>query len=119
MLTERTNKMKVNNFSSGYSKEQYDLQFKKVTPRLLIGQGLEERLKFDQETKRPVEPHEVENLRAWLYYPGLGVQSLKLPGSYSLPKDIDDLSEVDLVSPEACVINRQVYVRASAIKAKS
>lgn len=72
--------MRINNFSSGYSKEQYDLQFKGVTPRLLIGQGLEERLKFDQETKRPVE-----SLRAWLFYPGLGVQSLKLPGSYSLP----------------------------------
>lgn len=111
--------MKVNNFSSGYSKEQYDLQFKGVTPRLLIGQGLEERLKFDPETKKPTEPRTVESLRAYLYYPGLGVQSLKLPGNYSLPKDTDDLSEVDLVSPEACVINRQVYVRASGIKAKS
>lgn len=110
--------MRLQNFSSGYSKDQYDLQFKGVTPRLLIGQGLEERLKFDQEAKRPVEPREVESLRAWLYYPGLGVQSLKLPGSYSLP-NIDDLSEVELVSPEACVINRQVYVRASGIKAKS
>lgn len=111
--------MKVNNFSSGYSSQQYALQFKGVTPRLLIGEGLEERLKFDQKTRRPVEPHVAESQRAWLYYPGLGVQSLKLPGNYLLPKDIDDLSEVDLISPEACVVNRQVYVRASGIKVKS
>lgn len=109
--------MQVRQFS-GYSYQQYSMQFNGVTPRLLIGQGLEERLKFDSSTGRPVEPHEVESQRATLYYPGLGVQNVKLPAEYVLPKGLDDLAEVELISPEACTVGRNVYVRAEAVEPK-
>lgn len=109
--------MKVQNFS-GYSSQQYHMQFSGVTPRLLIGQGLEERLKFDSSTGRPVEPREVESQRATLYYPGLGVQNIKLPAGYVLPKGLDDLAEVELIKPEACTVGRNIYVRAEGIELK-
>ena len=109
--------MKVQNFS-GYSSQQYQLQFSGVTPRLLIGQGLEERLKFNSSTGRPVEPHEVESQRATLYYPGLGVQYVKLPAGYVLPKGLEDMAEVELISPEACTVGRNIYVRAEGIELK-
>lgn len=102
----------------GYSSQQYKMQFSGVTPRLLIGQGLEARLKFDQSTGRPVEPHEVESQQATLYYPGLGVQSVKLPAGYVLPKVLDDLAEVELISPEACMVGRNIYVRSEGIEPK-
>lgn len=101
---------------NGYNLPQFKNSFGGVTPRILIGQGLEERSKFDPATKRPAEPREVESKRAWLYYPDMGVQSLKLPADYTLPKDIEDLAEVELISPEACIINRQIYVRAKGLK---
>lgn len=110
-------KMQVQRFS-GYSSQQYNAQFSGVTPRLLIGQGLETRLKFDQSTGRPVEPHEVESQRATLYYPGLGVQYVKLPARYVLPKGLEDMAEVELISPEACTVGRNIYVRAEGIELK-
>lgn len=109
--------MKVKRFN-GYSSQEYKMQFSGVTPRLLIGQGLEERLKFDSSTGRPVEPREVESQRATLYYPGLGVQNIKLPAGYVLPKALDDLAEVELISPEACTVGRNIYVRAEGIELK-
>lgn len=109
--------MQVRQFN-GYNFQQYQLQFSGVTPRLLIGQGLEERLKFDSSTGRPVEPHEVESQRATLYYPGLGVQYVKLPAGYVLPKGLEDMAEVELISPEACTVGRNIYVRAEGIELK-
>ena len=52
-----------------------------------------------------------------LYYPGLGVQAVKFPADFELPKGVDDLSEVELDSPEACIVGREIYVRASGLKA--
>lgn len=109
--------MQVRQFN-GYSFQQYNAQFSGVMPRLLIGQGLEERLKFDSSTGRPVEPHEVESQRATLYYPGLGVQNVKLPAGYALPKGLDDMAEVALINPEACTVGRNLYVRADGIESK-
>lgn len=109
--------MQVRQFN-GYSYQQYNMQFSGVTPRLLIGQGLEERLRFDSSTGRPVEPHEIESQRATLYYPGLGIQNVKLPAEYVLPKDLGDLAEVELISPEACTVGRNIYVRAEGIELK-
>lgn len=102
--------------TSGYSKQQYNAQLGDVTPRILIGDGLEERVKFDSKTNRPVEPRKVESQRTWMYFPGLGIQAVKLPANYSLPNDIEDMAEVELESPEACIVNRQLYVRAKGIK---
>lgn len=109
--------MKVKKFS-GYSGQQYGLQLKGITPRVLIGRGLEPRLKFDQSTGRPVEPHEVESQLLALYYPGEGVQTVKLPAGYTLPKGLEDMAEVELINPEACTVGRNLYVRAEGIEVK-
>lgn len=102
--------------NGGYTFQTYDSQFKKISPRILIGSGLEARLKFDPKTNRPVETGEIDSKRLWLYYPEMGIQSVKLPADYELPKDIEDLSIIDLVKPEACIVGQEIYVRAQAIK---
>lgn len=108
--------MKIKNVS-GYTSQTYDSQFKNVVPRILIGSGLESRLKFDPNTNRPVETGEIDSKRLWVYYPKLGIQSVKLPADYTLAKEIEDLSEVQLVNPEACIVGREIYVRATGLKA--
>ncbi|WGN90359.1 hypothetical protein [Ligilactobacillus faecis] len=110
--------MKVNTFTGGYMPQTYTAQFGNESPRILIGSGPEARIKFDPETKRPVETGEVDSKRVMLYYPGLGVQAVKLPADFELPKGLDDLAEVVLESPEACIVNREIYVRAKNIKAR-
>lgn len=109
--------MKLQTFS-GYSTQEYMAIFGARTPRLLIGSGLEERKKFDQSTMRPVETAEIDSKRTYVYYPGLGVQAIKLPPKYELSEELEDLMEVELIAPEACVVGRDVYVRAESIKAK-
>lgn len=108
--------MKLQNMKSGYMPQTYTEQFGTVIPRVLIGSGIEVRVKFDRETNRPVETGEIDNKRAWLYFPGLGVQAVKLPADFELPKGIDDLSEVELDAPEACIVGREIYVRANGLK---
>lgn len=108
--------MKLKTFS-GYSGDKYNAIFGGKTPRVLLGdEGLEKRLKFDPKTNVPLSTGEVESTRLWVYYPELGIQSIKLPADYSLSKDVQDLAEVELVAPEACVVGRDVYVRANAVK---
>lgn len=72
--------MRVNTFTGGYMPQTYTAQFGNEFPRILIGSGLESRIKFDPETKRPVETGEID-------------------------------------SPEACIVGREIYVRASGLKA--
>lgn len=48
---------------------------------------------------------------------GLGVQSVKLPADSEIPKGVEDLVEVELDSPEACIVGREIYVRANGLKA--
>lgn len=109
--------MKIQNFS-GYTEQNYQAHFRGVTPRVLLGSGLEARLRFDAETGRPVESGEIESKRLWVYYPGLGVQAVKLPADYSLTKDVEDLAEIELISPEGCIIGSEIYVRAKGVKSK-
>lgn len=108
--------MKIQKFSSGYTAREYVVQFGTVVPRVLLGSGLEDRVKFDRETGRPVESGELESKRLWVYYPSMGVQSVKLPADFELPKGIEDLAEVDLEAPEACIVGRELFVRAKGLK---
>lgn len=109
--------MKVQNFS-GYTAREYTAQFGTVVPRVLLGAGLEDRVKFDRETGRPVESGELESKRLWVYYPSMGVQSIKLPADFELPKELEDLTEVTLESPEACIVGREIFVRAKGLKVR-
>ena len=36
---------------------------------------------------------------------------------FELPKGVEDLAEVELELPEACIVGREIYVRASGLKA--
>lgn len=110
--------MRIKTTKGGWNAGEYKDNFGDESPRVLIGDGLEPRVKYDPETNRPVSTGEIESKRGWLYYPGLGVQTVKLPADYSLSKDISDLDEVELINPEACVVNRQIYVRADGLKLK-
>ncbi|GET10013.1 MULTISPECIES: hypothetical protein [Ligilactobacillus] len=110
--------MKLQNMKSGYMPQTYTEQFGNVIPRVLIGSGIEVRVKFDRETNRPVETGEIDSKRAWLYFPGLGVQSVKLPADFELPKGVEDLAEVELELPEACIVGREIYVRAKGLKTR-
>lgn len=101
--------------ATGYSEAEHQALFGGKTARLLLGSGLETRLKFDQQTQKPITD-QVDSQRAWLYYPGLGVQSLKLPADYKLPAGIEDMSEIELIKPEACIVRGNIYVRAIGIK---
>lgn len=107
--------MKLKSFS-GYSSDKYHAIFEGKSPRVLLGQGLEKRTKFDPATHLPVSTGEVESMRLWVYYSGLGTQSVKLPADYELPSGVDDLATIKLVEPEACVVGRDVYVRAKGIE---
>lgn len=106
--------MRAQRFSGGYKEETYRDQLAGVKPRLLMGAGPEPREKFDSQTKKPTG--EIESMRIYVYYPGLGVQTVKLPENFKLPRGVEDLAEVDLISPEACVVNGNIYVRAQGLK---
>lgn len=56
--------MKLQNMKSGYMPQTYTEQFGNVIPRVLIGSGIEVRVKFDRETNRPVETGEIDSKRA-------------------------------------------------------
>lgn len=105
-------------FDNGYSSKSYVMQFDNVVPRILMCDGVETRYKFDPDTNRPVSTGEVDSKRVWLYYPGLGIQALKLPADFKLPKDINDLDEIELINPEACIIGHDIYVRATTLRGK-
>ena len=109
--------MKINTFKGGYSPQIYTTQFGNSVPRILLGSGLEVRVKYDKETNRPVGTGKIDSKRGRLYYPGLGVQSVKLPADFEIPKGVEDLVEVELDSPEACIVGREIYVRANGLKA--
>lgn len=107
--------MRLKRTQGGYHTETYKKNLGAVTPRLLIGSGLELVPKFDSKTRRPI-PGNVGSTRLWLYYAGLGVQAVKLPADYRLPRELEDLSEVELISPEACIVSGNLYVRAKGVK---
>ena len=46
------------------------------------------------------------------------MQAVKLPADYSLTKDVEDLAEIELISPEGCIIGSEIYVRAKGVKSK-
>lgn len=102
----------------GYSSQEYQKYFAHQVPRVLLGEGLEVRLKFDNTTGRPVDTGEIDSKRLWVYFPGMGVQTIKLPANYELSNTIEDMTEIELINPEACVVNSRIYVRATGVKVK-
>lgn len=106
--------MQARKNNNGYNTETYNEQTSGVIPQILIGSGPREKREYDEESKQYT--NNIISVEIDVYYPGLGVQVVKLPKDFKLPKDLEDLSEVELIEPEACVVSRRVYVRAKGIK---
>lgn len=100
--------------NTGYSVEEYQRIFFSSTCHLLKGSGLRTKMKFDNKSQKYTK--ELDSYEIDVYFEGLGVQVIKFPKTFKLPVSIDDLSKIELIAPEACVINREVYVRAKGIK---
>lgn len=95
--------MKVLN-KTGYSENTYKEYIGTCIPRILIGYGAEKRMVFDKETKKPT--NQIDHMRINVYFPKMGTQVIKLPSDFKFPSDIDHLAEIELIAPEACVINK-------------
>lgn len=106
--------MQARNVNGGYSMEEYNRQTSGVIPQILIGSGPRAKYSFDNEKKTYTDT--VSSVEIDVYYPGLGVQIIKMPKDFKIPKDLEDLSEIELIDPEACVVSRKLYVRAKGIK---
>lgn len=47
----------------------------------------------------------------------MGEQDIKLPKDFKLSNSIGDMSRIELIDPEACLVGRaNIYVRAKGIK---
>ncbi|GEP15626.1 hypothetical protein DQM09_05700 [Leuconostoc mesenteroides subsp. mesenteroides] len=110
--------IQFNNFAGGYSTDNYTSSpLSRQNPILLLGTGLKQIPQF--ENNRPI-PNTVERTQIEVYYSGLGTVKLSLPAGYKLPS-IDDLSSIELLSPEAFINsrNQQIYLRAQGVKANA
>lgn len=98
---------------SGYSEETYRQTFGSKKPIILIGAGPRPVMEYDAESNRPTGKIIAQKID--VYYKGLGVQEVKLPKDFT-SSSMKDMSEVELISPEACIVNRNVYVRAKGVQ---
>ena len=99
---------------NGYSAESFNNYFgKDVSIFLLTGNGISPAFGYDKEAKKSTK--EVVGRYLETYFKGFGVQRVKLPKDFNID-GIKDLSQIELVDPEACEVNRQIFVRANGIK---
>lgn len=101
--------------TGGYSNNQFNNLFGTSKCHILKGAGVRYKPKFDQEKQEYVKG-QIDSCEIETYFENLGVQNVKLPKSFKLSQTINDMSVVELIEPEACVVNREVYVRAEGIK---
>lgn len=106
--------MQARNVNGGYSRDEYNKQTGGVIPQILIGSGPRPKYSYDNENKTYTDT--ISSVEIDVYYPGLGVQVVKMPKEFKIPKGLEDLSEIELIDPEACVVSRKLYVRAKGIK---
>lgn len=101
--------------NGGYSNKQFNNLFSTSKCHILKGAGVRYKLKFDQEKQEYVKG-QIDSCEIETYFENLGVQNVKLPKSFKLSQAINDMSVIELIEPEACAVNREVYVRAKGIK---
>ena len=97
----------------GYQAETFKKEVGEDFPYLLIGAGLMPRKKYD-ENNAPTD--EIASMVGQVYYPKKGVLDVKFPADYVLPTEIEDMSRVKLINPQACVMNGIVYGKADGIE---
>lgn len=101
--------------TGGYSYDKFKNIFGTSKCHILKGSGVRYKLKFDQ-SKQEYLKGEVDSSEIEAYFENLGVQKVKLPKNFKFSQTLNNLSVVELVDPEACVVGREVYVRAKGVK---
>lgn len=105
--------MRLQRFN-GYSEQQFTNIFGGSKCHILIGNGVQFKQKYDNDNDKYI--NEVDSAEVETYFEGLGVQNVKLPKSFKLSPQIQDMAIIELIQPEACYIGLNVYVRAKGIK---
>ncbi|GAJ26823.1 hypothetical protein [Liquorilactobacillus sucicola] len=105
--------MRIRQTKGGYSEETFIEACKTNKCLFLLGAGPLPVNEYDRENKKFTK--KIVNVKIDVYFSGCGVQEVKLPKEFSA-SNLKDLSEIELVSPEACVVNKNVYVRAKGVK---
>ena len=101
--------------NGGYKKQDYVDVFGTPMCRVLLGAGLDVRNVYDQSTKKYT--NDVESVRMQVYWPEAGADWVRFPADFDLEsKKLEDLQEVELINPTACIVKNKVYVKADDIK---
>lgn len=110
--------MRIKRENGGYTTETFKEFIGSPRCRILLGAGLEAKMKYDNETGKYTD--EVESTRLQCYFPNLGADWVKFPADFSLPAKsddlIDDMQEIELINPTACEVRGQVYIKAAEFK---
>ena len=109
--------MKANVKKGGYSEKTFKEQFEgMICARIILAQGLREKHGYDAETRKATDEIVAQELD--FYFVPLGIQTVKFPADFKLPAKVEDMSEVTLTNPTACVVNRFIYVKADGFTVK-
>lgn len=106
----------IRRMARGYSVEKFNELFgseNDYSAYLLKGSGLVPSYQFDKVNKKRTQ--DVIGQYADVYFSGAGVQRVKFPKNFTFDT-LEDLNAIKLVSPEACEVNGQVYVKAEGLK---
>ena len=109
--------MKVNVKKGGYSEKVFKEQFEgMVCARIILAKGLREKHGYDAETRKATDEVIAQELD--FYFVPLGIQTVKFPANFKLPAKVEDMAEVTLTNPTACVVNGFIYVKADGFTVK-
>lgn len=109
--------MKANVKKGGYSAKTFSEQFEgMICARIILAQGLREKHGYDTETRKATDEIIAQELD--FYFVPLGIQTVKFPTDFKLPAKVEDMAEVTLTNPTACVVNGFVYVKADGFTIK-
>ena len=109
--------MKANVKKGGYSEKTFKEQFEgMICARIILAQGLREKHGYYAETRKATDEIVAQELD--FYFVPLGIQTVKFPADFKLPAKVEDMSEVTLTNPTACVVNGFIYVKADGFTVK-
>lgn len=101
---------------NGYSVETFNQQFPGVCPRVILAQGLRPKHGYDKETRKATDEIVAQELD--FYFVPRGIQKVKFPANFKLPSKVEDMAEVTLINPTACIVHNFVYVKADGFDVK-
>lgn len=107
------------NKKKGYLEKTFKEEFDGlICPRVILGQGLRPKHGYDAETHKATDEIVCQELD--FYFVPFGIQTVKFPADFKLPAKIkdDDMAEVTLTNPTACVVNDFIYVKADGFTVK-